>query len=656
MNDIRTFLKKASDSKNETEINDPISETKSISIDNVNINIAQERIQPGAKGNRWTDEEESRLLDEIAQSIPVSTIALNHERTCGGITSRLREIAYKMMTGESPLGEVMKRTKLNEFQICEVMEQKAIYEKKRQEKKQESELRKKMNEQIKQENESNKHKAQSVDDTTDGNQINRNQTNDVPFDIYKHVSAKYTSSHVLSIEQECALQQFENGDNLFITGEGGTGKTLLIRDLVQSANHNGRKIQVCAMTGCAALLLNCNARTIHSWSGIKLGKGELNSIVESIIYNHVARNMWRSTDILIVDEVSMMSKRIFDILSHVGKKVRKCYDKPFGGLQLIFVGDFFQLPPVATNDALAGDESFCFESDEWLKTFPIDNHIVLKTMFRQDDEVFRRILGNVRMGIADPTDVAVLKKYLNRSFDYEKYQGVIPTKLFPTKYKVDKVNREMFDKLEGESYIFPFVSKTDCHEYIDGSDKTIPLPLLSKCRKNLNSKKTQYEIDSLANNTPCVKNLELKVGANVMCTVNLDMDRGICNGSIGKIVEFRVSGNDICPVVLFSNGYRMTMVQKFWQSEDYPTIAVGQFPLCLAWAMTIHKIQGATLSMAEIDIGGGIFECGQTYVALSRVKSLDGLYLSNFEPNKIKTNKKVKKSNNNINPLKCRLF
>ena len=174
---------------------------------------------------------------------------------------------------------------------------------------------------------------------------------------------KYTPSHTLSIEQECALQQFENGDNLFITGEGGTGKTLLIRHLVQAAKHNGRKIQVCAMTGFAALLLNCNARTIHSWSGIKLGKGELNSIVESIIYNHVARNMWRNTDILIVDEVSMMSKRIFDILSHVGKKVRKCYDKPFGGLQLIFVGDFFQLPPVATNDALDGDESFCFESD-----------------------------------------------------------------------------------------------------------------------------------------------------------------------------------------------------------------------------------------------------------------------------------------------------
>ena len=527
----------------------------------------------------------------------------------------------------------LKKTKLNEFQINEVMEQKAMTKKKRQEKKQESELKKKEKNEMK----------MDITSTTDITGTPTDITGTISTKDIADLPIKYTPSHILSIEQECALQQFEAGDNLFITGEGGTGKTLLIRHLVKSAKHNGRNIQVCAMTGCAALLLNCNARTIHSWSGIKLGKGELDTIVGSIIYNHAARNAWRNTDILIIDEVSMMSKRIFDILNHVGKKVRKCYNKPFGGLQVIFVGDFFQLPPVATSDALDGDESFCFESDDWLKTFSLDNHIVLKTMFRQDDDMFRGILGNIRMGTVVQEDVTVLKKYLNRSFDSEKYQGVIPTKLFPTKYKVDKVNREMFNKLEGESYIFPFVNKTDCSKYLDGSDALISNEILSKCRKNINSKKMQYETDSLANNSPCVKNLELKVGANVMCTVNLDMDRGICNGSIGKIVEFQITGNDIYPVVLFSNGHRMTMTQKFWQSEDYPTIAVGQFPLCLAWAMTIHKIQGATLSMAEIDIGGGIFECGQTYVALSRVTNLDGLYLSNFEPNKIKTNKKVKK-------------
>jgi ATP-dependent DNA helicase PIF1 len=447
----------------------------------------------------------------------------------------------------------------------------------------------------------------------------------------------------LSIEQECALQQFEQGDNLFITGEGGTGKTLLIQHLVRSAKSNGLKIQVCAMTGCASLLLGCNARTIHSWSGIKLGKGNLNDIVESIIYNHVARNAWRNTHVLIVDEVSMMSKRIFDVLNNVGKRVRKCYQSPFGGLQVVFVGDFFQLPPVSTKEPLEGEDLFCFESDEWLQTFPLENHIVLKTVFRQDDVVFRRILGNIRMGDVIPEDVAILNKYKNRPFDYEKYQGIVPTKLYPTKHKVDKVNSEMFRKLDGDSYTFQFVTKTDCNMYMDGMDKHIPSNILSSCRKNLTPQKIKYEIDGLVNNSPCIKTLELKKGANVMCTVNLDMENGICNGSIGKIIDFKTAENKVYPIVMFSNGIITTMTEKYWQSEDYPTIAVGQYPLCLAWAMTIHKIQGATLSMAEIDVGREIFECGQTYVALSRIKNLEGLYLSNFEPNKIKTNKKVKK-------------
>ena len=447
----------------------------------------------------------------------------------------------------------------------------------------------------------------------------------------------------LSVEQKCALQQFENRDNLFITGEGGTGKTLLIQYLVDSAKTNDRKIQVCAMTGCASLLLGCNARTIHSWSGIKLGKGNIDSIVETIIYNHVARNAWRKTDILVVDEVSMMSKRIFDILNNVGKRVRKCYDRPFGGLQVIFVGDFFQLPPVSTKEPLEGEDLFCFESDDWLQIFPLENHIVLNTVFRQDDLAFRKILKNIRLGNVIPEDVAILNKYVNRPFDGEKYQGIVPTKLYPTKYKVEKVNSEMFRKLNGDTYSFQFVIKKDCSMYMDGTDRNIPSSIVDSCRKNLTTQKMKYEIEALVNNSPCIKTLELKKGANVMCTVNLDMDNGICNGSIGKIVDFKTAENKVYPIVLFSNGHITSMSEKYWQSEDYPTIAIGQYPLCLAWAMTIHKIQGATLSMAEIDIGREIFECGQTYVALSRVKNLDGLYLSNFEPNKIKTNKKVKK-------------
>ena len=204
----------------------------------------------------------------------------------------------------------------------------------------------------------------------------------------------------------------------------------------------------------------------------------------------------------------------------------------------------------------------------------------------------------------------------------------------------------MFYELEGDVVSYSFERKTDCTSYLDGSDKVISAPLLTKCRKALTPQKAGFELDNLINNTPCVKNLELKKGANVMCTVNLNLDRGVCNGSIGTVVGFNTDDeketDEPAPIVLFSNGCRMVMSKKYWQSEDFPTLAIGQYPLCLAWAITIHKIQGATLSMAEIDIGSSIFECGQTYVALSRVKSLDGLYLSSFDPKKIKVNQKVK--------------
>ena len=620
MNDIREFFKN-NENENEKKIVNNITNGLMGLIHKEDT--FQESVQPSAKGQKWTVEGEAQLLDELNKKMSISTIAKIHNRTYGGIKSRILEIACKMVNNDIPMEEIIQNTKLDETQINEAMEKKKYYQQKTEENKQvkakEKENTKKEHSEQKKTNTSTEYAKQSV--------------------------TRNIIKHKLSIEQECALQQFENGDNLFITGEGGTGKTLLIRHLVKSSIHRGRKIQVCAMTGCAALLLECNARTIHSWSGIRLGKGEIEDIIESIVYNHVARNAWRNTDVLIVDEVSMMSKRIFELLNIVGKRLRKCYSKPFGGLQVVFVGDFFQLPPVCVNNAQEGEDMFCFESEEWLHTFPMDNHIVLKTMFRQDDSVFRRILGNIRMGNVVTEDVNVLKKYINRTFDSEKYQGIIPTKLYPTKNKVDNVNREMFQQLKGDSYTFQFVTRSNCDKYMDGSDKEIPSNVLSKCRKNLTPKKMEFESATLANNSPCVKTLELKIGANVMCTVNLDIDNGICNGSIGKVVDFiedSKTQTNLVPVVLFSNGHKVAMSTKYWQSEDYPTIAVGQYPLCLAWAMTIHKIQGATLSMAEIDIGRGIFECGQTYVALSRVKNMEGLYLSNFEPNKIKTNKKVK--------------
>ena len=445
----------------------------------------------------------------------------------------------------------------------------------------------------------------------------------------------------LSLEQEYVLQQFEEGHNLFITGPAGTGKTCLIKQMIASAVERNKTYQVCAMTGCAAILLGCAASTVHSWSGIRLGKGTIDEIYAMLEKNKKACAKWRRTQILIIDEVSMMSKRLFDILNVIGKKVRKkhLWDS-FGGIQLIFTGDFYQLPPVSGPEE--DSSSFCFESEEWYNTFLLENHIILGKVFRQKDPVYRTILNNIRVGKIDSATIKTLQPYVNREYDKTKHNGCVPTKLYAITRKVEHINQTMFQALETKCYEYNHTLKHKCTTFIE-SGKPISSMVLEKCYKELIAqKKVEMEFEYLLSNCQCERTLQLKKGANVMCTVNLDLDAGICNGSIGGVEDFLNASDDApIPIVRFSNGVRRPIHLKYWQNEEYPVLAIGQIPLRLAWAITIHKSQGATLSIAEVDIGNSIFEYGQSYVALSRVQSLDGLYLSGFDPTKIKIHPKV---------------
>ena len=445
----------------------------------------------------------------------------------------------------------------------------------------------------------------------------------------------------LSLEQEYSLQLFEAGNNMLITGPAGTGKTCLIKQIMASSIQAKKKFQICAMTGCAAIILGCNAVTLHSCSGIRLAKGTVEEIYNSVKNNKKLIQKWKTTQVLVVDEVSMMSKRIFDILNFIGKKIRGDA-RPFGGIQLIFTGDFYQLPPVSGLEPGSGE--FCFESADWETTFSWDNHVELKTVFRQKDPVYKEILNGIRVGnVISAENIAVLNSCLQRPFDKSKHNGCVPTKLFAINRKVEEINQQMFQAIDEPCIEYPFIKKKDCITYSD-SFKAIGHETLMKCRRDLTLQKIDSELEYLINNCPCERILCLKKGANVMCTVNLDMDAGICNGSIGIITDFvpSVGGSPPIPIVLFSNGITRQMPLKYWQSEEYPTLAIGQIPLRLAWAITIHKIQGATLPMAEIDIGNTIFEYGQSYVALSRVENLEGLYLSGFRPDKIKVHPAVK--------------
>jgi len=433
-----------------------------------------------------------------------------------------------------------------------------------------------------------------------------------------------------SEEQIKAFNAYTEGRNMFITGPGGTGKTALIKYIQKDAVRKGYNIQVCALTGCAAILLECKAKTLHSWAGIGLGKGSFEQLLTRISKNQFSKRTWKGTDILIVDEVSMMSQKLFELLDGIGKAIRKD-SRPFGGIQLIFSGDFYQLPPVGDKDE-PDTCRFCFESMLWSQTFSEDNHIQLTKIFRQSDPIYQKILNQIREGKLKRSSNELLLHHVGR--EISDNLGIRPTKLFPTRNKVDQVNTKEMNALNTDEREY----KLKFH-----SDLEMTATELLK-RKQFTREQIETELAYLKGNLRCDEVVKLKIGSQVMCIVNIELDNGgmICNGSQGIVSRITEQG---LPVVIFnnSNGSRFEYIMGYhiWPSENIPGIGVSQLPLILAWALTIHKAQGATLDIAEVDAGSGIFECGQTYVALSRVKSLEGLYLTSFDASRIKVNRRV---------------
>ncbi len=437
-----------------------------------------------------------------------------------------------------------------------------------------------------------------------------------------------------SEEQQQSFNKYIQGQNIFITGPGGTGKSALIRYIKQYADARCKMIQVCALTGCASVLLECKAKTLHSWSGIGLGKGTIENLIKKVQKNKHSKAAWRETEILVVDEVSMMSLKLFETLDAIGKSVRKDR-RPFGGLQLIFSGDFYQLPPVGDKDD-PDTCKFCFESELWFSTFPKQNHIQLKKIFRQNDPVYQTILNQVREGRLKRLTNDILLNQVDKTPSEEL--TIKPTKLFPTRNKVDSINTSEMDKLEGDQVEF----KIKYHGDLEMTAKE------KLQRMQFTPEQIKIELQFLKGNLRCDEIIKLKIGSQIMCIVNIELTNGemLCNGSQGIVVRFTQDG---LPVIRFSranstnssSGFEIPMTYHIWPSETIPGVGVSQLPIILAWALTIHKAQGATLDIAEIDAGSSIFECGQTYVALSRVKSLEGLYLTSYDVKKIRVNKKV---------------
>jgi len=416
-------------------------------------------------------------------------------------------------------------------------------------------------------------------------------------------------------DQVNAIECAKEGHSFFLTGAGGTGKSFVIRGIVEALKNAGKDVALTAMTGCAALLLGRGARTLHSWAGIGLGKEPVDVLVKKIRMSKAKKN-WLSMDTLIIDEVSMMLPELLDKLDELGRMIRRDQNtKPFGGLQIILVGDMNQLPPVSH-----GEQKFVFESRAWKSH--ITKTVCLRTIHRQTNTQFLTILAEARAGHLSEESIRILE---SRKTTEWKSLEIKPTLLFTRRDDVEHINHKYLEKCEGPDVLFS--ATTISPKFISEQD-------------------IQYAVEKLDKNGSYVPSLRLRKGAQVMLLTNKYNEQGLVNGSRGIVESFDTLTQE--PLVKFINGKVLSISSHEWESEDYVGVKRAQIPLRLAYAITIHKAQGATLDCALIEIGAGTFECGQAYVALSRVKSLESLYVWDLDPQAFKVHPKVTEFNERL--------
>ena len=399
-----------------------------------------------------------------------------------------------------------------------------------------------------------------------------------------------------------AFDIFLSGRSFCLTGPGGTGKSYIIKHIQEHCKSNNIPCAITALTGVAASLIG--GQTLHKWSGLGLMDKRIDTMLAIIKNTPATLSRWETIKVLVIDEVSMMNQDMFELLNVVACRVRNNKDF-YGGIQMIFCCDFAQLAPINGN--------YSFESPLWLKELAKDT-IYLNHILRQDCPEFVKMLGGIRLGIVSEDSKRALNSRLHK-----KSEGLItPTMLYPHRRTVEDTNVKKLDELKSVKKLF--TSKDSKYEFS------------SKLTVNAIAKDTETLEER------CPKKITLCEGAQVMLTVNMDTERGLVNGSRGVIVGF-TSGN---PDVLFDSGHRLTISPTTFECQTQSSIVRRvQIPLVLAWATTIHKCQGSTLTHAITDLRD-IFCSAQGYVTLSRLKSLDGLYLTGIDYSKIKCDARVK--------------
>ena len=380
-----------------------------------------------------------------------------------------------------------------------------------------------------------------------------------------------------------ALTILKTGANAYLTGEPGSGKTHTINEFVQWLRSCGIEPSVTAATGIAAT--HVAGMTLHSWSGIGIAEHLSRADVDRIASKeHVARRIAKAK-VLIVEEISMLSATTFEMADKICREVRR-ENKPFGGLTVILVGDFFQLPPVSRRREV----QFAYTSHVWRDLNLITCY--LTEQYRQDDSEFLNVLSTIRLGEVEEMHRELL---MTRNVDVASLPHDVP-KLFSHNADVDRINAGELAKLKGTMKKFYMTSR--------GKDLLV---------------------EGLKRGCLSPEVLELKEGAAVMFTKNSPQGRFV-NGTLGQVSGWGADGS---PIVKIKNGSRVTTEPMEWRVEEQGKIraSVSQIPLRLAYAMTVHKSQGMSMDAAIMDLSKA-FEYGQGYVALSRVRRLSGVYLT----------------------------
>lgn len=392
---------------------------------------------------------------------------------------------------------------------------------------------------------------------------------------------------VLSITQEKALERILEGETIFLTGSPGTGKSYLLHVIIKKLFH--KNLGITATTGCAAV--NIGGTTLHSFFKIKPDTDIIKHTQKIITSNCDVYKKIKDLDLLIIDEVSMLDSIFCNNISYILKNCKNT-DKEFGGIQILFVGDFFQLPPV-TNQ-------FCFLSSSWINLNP--SVIELTESIRQsEDKLFQLILAKLRFGKLTKQIYDILSKNKEITFT-----DIKPTKLYPNNVDVNKINQKEIEKLLSNNNVKSNIFNAYFNKQVND---------------NLKKQLIDY-------------NIFLCVGSQIMITRNIGIDLGLVNGTRGIIIDI---DKDNCFIkTLDGNIHKIGYYTQEYNNNYIKKLSIIFMPIKLAYALTIHKSQGATIDYLEIDLGSKIFEYGQGYTALSRGKKLENIKIVDLNYNSFK--------------------